>query len=221
MRSAGDGLATCQEAAPGRRRRLVAGVAFTAVETGIESVAGIWGYVFLTSGRGLPDPVAGIVVSAYWAMMFAGRGLLGPLAARMGAVRVLAWAVASVPLGALLMTLPGPAPVAVAGMVMLGLATAPVFPLLTLTTGDRVGEAAMPATVGLQVAASAVGAAALPSGIGLVIGAVSARTLGPSLLVLALAMCALYWLTLRARPVKAGLKCRPFARTRKSTEAYS
>jgi fucose permease len=188
--------------APRRRSGLVAGVAFTAVETGIESAAGIWGYVFLTSGRGLPDAVAGIAVSAYWAMMFTGRGLLGPLAARLGASRVLAGAVASVPLGALLMTLPGPAPVAVAGMMALGLATAPIFPLLTLTTADRVGGGGAPTAVGLQVAASAVGSAGLPSGIGVLIGAVSAQALGPSLLVLSLAMACVYRLALRS-PVTA------------------
>ena len=182
------------EPLPERERRwgrVLTGVAFTAVETGIESAAGIWGYVFLTSGRGLPDVVAGAAVSAYWAMMFAGRVALGPVAERVGASRVLAIAVAGVPAGALLMAVPGPAFVAVTGMILLGLAAAPVFPLVTLTTADRTGDGSAQ-VVGLQVAASAVGSAALPSGIGLAIGAVSARALGPSLLVLGLAMCGAY-----------------------------
>jgi len=197
---------------PGRDRRwgrVLAGVTFITVETGIESAAGIWGYVFLTSGKGLPDVVAGVVVSAYWAMMFAGRVTLGPVAERVGASRVLAVAVASVPAGALLMTVPGPAFVAVAGMMLLGLAAAPVFPLLALTTAERIGDGSAP-VVGLQVAASAVGSAALPSGIGLAIGAVGARALGPSLLVLGLAMCLVYWLMLRsvrARPALALCLC--------------
>ena len=194
-----EGIATpagSRDAAPRRWSALLAGVTFTTVETGLESAAGIWGYVFLTSGRGLSAVFAGVAVSAYWAMMFVGRALLGLLAARLGAARVLAGAVASVPVGALLMTLPGPAFVAVVGIMFLGLATAPIFPLLTLTTSDRVGASATTA-VGLQVAASAVGAAALPSGIGLVIGAVSAWTLAPALLVLSLGMCGVYWLTLR------------------------
>ena len=185
------------DTAPRKWSAIFAGVTFTTVETGLESAAGIWGYVFLTSGRGLPAVVAGVAVSAYWAMMFVGRALLGMVAARLGAARVLAWAVASVPVGALLMTLPGPAFVAVVGMMTLGLATAPIFPLLTLTTSDRAGASATTA-VGLQVAASAVGGAALPSGVGLVIGAVSAWALAPALLVLSLAMCGVYWLTLRA-----------------------
>jgi fucose permease len=183
----------------GRRRGAVAGVVFIAVETGVESAAGIWGYVFLTSGHGLPDAVAGVAVSAYWVMMFAGRAVLGPVAERAGAPAVLAAAVAGIPVGAALMTVPAPGFVAVTGMLLLGLAAAPVFPLLTLTTADRVGADGAATAVGLQVAASAVGSAALPSGIGLAIGAVSAQALGPALLVLGLAMCAVYWLALRSR----------------------
>jgi fucose permease len=190
---------------PSRRsRRILPSLAFIAVESGIEVAAGIWGYVFLTSGRGVPATVAGVAVSAYWAMMFAGRALLGPVAERAGASRVLAIAIATVPGGALLMAVPGPAAVAVAGMMLLGLAAAPVFPLLTLTTADRVGEGGAAAAVGLQTAASAIGGAALPSGIGLVIGAAGARAAGPALLVLGLAMCAVYRLALRpARTVRA------------------
>jgi fucose permease len=197
-----DGAASGRPGKPrGRRHGVLAGVVFIAVETGVESAAGIWGYVFLTSGHGLPDAVAGVVVSAYWVMMFAGRAVLGPVAERAGAPAVLAAAVAGIPVGAVLMTVPAPAFVAVAGMLLLGLAAAPVFPLLTLTTADRVGADGAAAAVGLQVAASAVGSAALPSGIGLAIGAVSARALGPALLALALAMCGVYWLALR--PVRA------------------
>jgi fucose permease len=186
---------------------VLVGVLFIAVETGVESAAGIWGYVFLTSGRGLSATVAGVAVSAYWVMMFAGRAVLGPVAERAGTARVLAVAVCGVPAGAVLMTVPGPAFVGVAGMLLLGLAAAPVFPLLTLTTADRVGAEGATAAVGLQVAASAVGSAALSSVVGLAIGAVSARALGPSLLLLGLAMCVVYRLALRpsgtVSPVRA------------------
>ena len=72
---------------------MLAGIAFTTVETGVESAAGIWGYVFLTSGRGVPDVLVGVAVSVYWAMMFAGRASLGALAGRFGASLVLAGAV--------------------------------------------------------------------------------------------------------------------------------
>ena len=166
---------------------------FTAVETGIESGAGIWGYLFLTAGRGLPPAAAGVAVAAYWAMMCAGRVVLGPMAERLGPARVLAAAVVGVPLGAALMALPIPGPVpgpgsgalAVAGLMFLGLAAAPIFPLFTLTTGTT-------RMVSLQVAASAVGGAALPAGLGLLLGAAGPWLLAPSLLALGLAMGGLY-----------------------------
>jgi fucose permease len=169
-----------------RRAGLLAGAVLTAVESGIETAAGVWAYVFLTAGRGVAPVVAGVVVSAYWATMVVGRASLGVLAGRIGARRVLAWAIGTVPVGALLMAVPGPPFVAVAGLIVLGLATAPVFPLLTFTTGGAT------TAVGLQVAASSVGSAALPSAVGLLIGGVGAPVLGPSLLVLGVLMCVLY-----------------------------
>jgi fucose permease len=171
--------------------RVLGGLAFAAIETGIESGAGIWGYVFLTSGRGLGPAVAGVAVSAYWAMMFVGRLVLGPVAERLGAARVLGWSVAGVAAGAALMTVPGPGLLAVAGLMALGLAAAPVFPLLTLTTAERLGATRVSTAtqaVSLQVAASAIGSAALPAVIGVAIGALHATILAPVLLVLGLAM---------------------------------
>jgi fucose permease len=174
----------------------LAGLAFAAAEAGIESGASVWGYLFLTAGRGLGRPAAGLAVAGYWATMFLGRAVLGPVAERLGAGRVLAAAAAAVPVGAAVMAAPGPAWVPVAGLLLLGLAAAPVFPLLTLATAARTGASAATRTVTLQVAASAVGSALVPAGLGLVIGAGGAGgagRLGPLLAGLGLVMCGLGW----------------------------
>jgi fucose permease len=94
-----------------------------------------------------------------------------------------------------LMAVPGPGVLAIAGLMTLGLAASPIFPLFTLTTAQRVGadgarETAQ--TVSLQVAASAIGGAALPAGIGLAIAAFTAKAFAAPLLLLSLTMCALY-----------------------------
>jgi MFS family permease len=195
-----------------RRRRptgaVLGSVVFVAVESGIENAAGVWGYVFLTAGRGLSPGVAGVCVSAYWATMFVGRMVFGPVAGRVGAQRVLGLAVAAVAAGAAVMAVPGPGWLAVAGLMIFGLAAAPIFPLLTLTTAERVGTAGEEGTnqtVSLQVAASAVGSTALPSGVGLAVGALGASAFGPLLLVLGLAMAGTYRLVSSRsyRPAKA------------------
>jgi fucose permease len=165
---------------------------FVAVENGIESGAGVWGYLFLTEGRGLSDPAAGTALSAYWAMMFVGRVVLGAVSERVGPPRLLGAAVMVVSLGCALMAVPGPAATAVAGLMILGLAAAPIFPLFTLTTAARVGADDATQMVSLQVAASAVGSAALPAGLGLAIGVFSADALGPWLLVPSVTMYAVY-----------------------------
>ena len=71
-------------------------------------------------------------------------------------------AVAGIPAGAALMTAPGPGLLAVIGLMILGLAAASVFPLLTLMTPQWLDSAAgATRMVSLQVAASAAGSAAL------------------------------------------------------------
>ncbi len=175
--------------------------AFAAVECGIESGAGVWGYVYLTVGRGLSPDLSGVAVSLYWATMVAGRAGLGPLAERVGAARVLTGGVAGLIVGAALLTVPAPpglpaAAVPLTGLAVLGLAAAPIFPLLTLTTAERTGPAHTAWAVSVQVAASAAGNAALPAALGLIIGAWTGAALGPSLLVLGVVLLGLYaWLT--------------------------
>jgi fucose permease len=207
--SSAPGRAVRSPRSPARaaRRRpaavMVSAMVFAAVETGIESGAGIWGYVFLTAGRGLPHEAAGLAVAAYWAMMFVGRGVLGPVAEHAGTPAVLVGAVTGVSLGAALMAVPGPGFVAVIGLMTVGLAAAPIFPLFTLATAQWAGTAGtadvahVTRTASLQVAASTIGSAVLPAGLGLLIGAVNAAVLAPSLLGLALAMCALHGLLAR------------------------
>jgi fucose permease len=104
---------------------------------------------------------------------------------------VLGWAIGGVAVGAALLVVPGSGVVAVGAMMVIGLAAAPIFPLLALTTVDRSNAATMRA-VGWQAAASSVGGAALPAGMGLAIGASQAAVLAPLLLALSVAMCVLY-----------------------------
>lgn len=189
------------------RRSLVAvivvGLLVVAVQSGLESGISLWGYVFLSAGRDLPQRLAGLTVSAYWGAIFVGRVLLGALAQRLGPERVLLAAIAGELVGTAVMAVPGSGLVAATGMIVVGLAAAPVFPLLTLTTGQRVGEDHATRTVTYQVAASAAGGAGLPAAIGLLIGALNGAVLAPALLVLALVLCALSAVSARLRRAPA------------------
>ncbi|WP_410821334.1 MFS transporter [Micromonospora sp. 050-3] len=158
----------------------------------IEVSAGLWAFLLLTEGRGLSAALAGGCVSAYWGSLFVGRIVQGLVAERLGAGLVLRASLAGMAVGAALIAVPGPAVLAVLGLVVVGFAAAPVFPLLTLTTAERVGAAHADRAIGLQIGASGVGAALVPTGLGVLIGNTSVQVLGSALLVLALALIALY-----------------------------
>jgi fucose permease len=174
------------------------GVSVFALQTGVESGTALWAYVFLTDARAVPSGPAAAAVSGYWIALLLGRVVLGPVAIRTGPRPVLVACLAGMSVGAMLLLLPGFA--SVGGIVLLGLCAAPMFPLLTLTTAERVGAAWTDRAIGLQSAASAAGSATLPALIGLLIGAFGSQVIAPSLFALVLLNTAVFaWTTVRSR----------------------
>lgn len=180
--------------------RMWLGATAFAVYVAVEAGTGLWAYTLLTAGRGLATELAGVAVSGYWGWLFVGRLLFGVVAERVGVHRVLKASVGTMVAGATLVALPGPGGLAVAGLMVIGLAAAPVFPLLTLTTAERVGAGYADQAIGVQVGASALGATTVPAGIGVLIGRVGPEALGPCLVVLAVLLVVLYLATRRSRP---------------------
>jgi fucose permease len=166
------------------------GVSVFALQTGVESGTALWAYLFLTDARAVPSGIAAATVSGYWIALLLGRVVLGPVATRTGPGPVLVACLAGMGVGATLLLLPGFAPVA--GVVLLGLCAAPMYPLLTLTTPERVGASWTDRAIGLQSAASAAGSATLPALIGLLIGPFGSQVIAPSLLALVLLNTAVF-----------------------------
>jgi fucose permease len=158
-----------------------AGIGLLAVtlQTGIEASVALWAYTYLVEGARVAPLVAGGLASGYWATLVAGRIVLGPVAERLGAWRVLALALTGMGSAALLLVIGSPV-AAVAGTLLFGLAGAPVYPLLILTTAERTSAAAADRVIGYQAGASSVGAAVLPLLVGLAL-ARSASTFAATL----------------------------------------
>lgn len=178
------------------------GAAAFAVYVAVEIATGLWAFTLLTKGRGMGEGAAGVCVSLYWGSLFVGRLVLGAIADRVGTRETLLTSLGGMITGAVLVGLPAPAFVAVAGLMLIGLAAAPVFPLLTLTTADRVGEQHADRAIGVQMGACALGGAALPTGIGVLLSRIDVELLGPSLALLSGLLLALY-LAASRRPAVA------------------
>jgi fucose permease len=163
-----------------------------AVYVGVEVGAGLWAFLLLTEGRGVSATVAGVCVSIYWGSLFVGRVVQGLVAERLGSGAVLRGSLIGMVVGAALVAVPGPGALAVTGLAIIGFAAAPVFPLLTLTTADRVGARHADRTIGLQIGAAGLGGALLPAGIGVLISRFGVEALGPSLVALSLILFGLH-----------------------------
>jgi fucose permease len=93
-----------------------------------------------------------------------------------------------------------PRAIPMAGLLVLGLSLAPVYPLLILTTSDRVSSNFVEYAVGYQVASAGLGIAVIPLGFGSIADGVGLKALGPSLLAATVLLTVVYLPIYRRRP---------------------
>jgi fucose permease len=127
------------------------------VYVGTELTAGQWSFSLFTLGRGMPDLTAKFWVGAYWGFFTIGRILFGLVADRVSIDRFLRFALMAVMLGALLFWWNPFAGAGIAGLIIMGLAEAPIYPSLIAGTAQRMGKAHAANAIGFQVAAAGVG----------------------------------------------------------------
>src|SRR5579859_6008631 len=133
---------------------------------GMEFSVGQWSYTLLTQSRGIAPEVAGPWVSVYWGVYTGGRIFFGFLANRFDPTRFLRWCFLGVIAGTILFAW-NPLPIfGSLGLIIIGFAEAPIFPMLMTTTPQRVGLENAENAVSLQMGFVGVGSAILPGLIG-------------------------------------------------------
>jgi fucose permease len=163
-----------------------------AIYVGIEATGTQWLYSFFTESRGINPAMAGAWASLYWASLTAGRILVGIVASRIDTLTLLRVAMAGVCGGAALVWLSDGPWTGLAGVLLVGLAAGPIYPLLISETPARLGSSATGHAVGLQVAVSYLGAAAWPALAGVLARSLGLDVIGPFMLALAVALLALH-----------------------------
>lgn len=128
--------------------------------TGIEVGTGTWAFTLLTESRGLSETAAGFWTTAYWGSFMAARILLGFIEANLN--RLVRFGLVGIVLGALLLALNLTPWVGLAGLVLIGISNAPIFPALVAYTPQRVGREHAPNAIGFEIGAAGLGAAAVP-----------------------------------------------------------
>lgn len=147
--------------------------------TGIEVTAGNWSYSLFTEARGIPVAVAGFWASLYWGSFTLGRFFFGIVADRFAVIpTVRAMCLTAIAAAACIWWNPADW-VSFGGLVVLGFAMAPIFPLMITATPLRLGSGDANNAIGFQVAAASLGIGLLPGLAGLLADRFSLEIVGP------------------------------------------
>ena len=175
-------------AIPGAKEILLAFFMYCA----LEGTAGLWAATYMVRHLGMHEETAATLASMFYLGITAGRAVSGFMTykfndanmIRMGQVVILAGIVAMVlPLGSYS---------AVAGLLLVGLGCAPIYPCIIHSTPEHFGAENSQALIGIQMASAYVGFLSAPPLFGLIANHISASLLpvylGAALVVMAM-MC--------------------------------
>jgi fucose permease len=149
---------------------------------GVEATPGQWTFSLFTQARGIDTVSAGFWVSVYWGSFTIGRMLFGTYLPKISNANLLRICIAVAIVGALLLWWnPLPA-VGFVGLVLLGFAQAPIFPVLVSETPRYIGVGHSQNAIGFQVSGAGLGIAGLPSFAGVLAAAVGLEVISPFVL---------------------------------------
>lgn len=175
------------------------GIAVFFLLVGMESVPGQWAYSLFTEMRAMSIEAAGFWVSLYWASFTLGRMIFGTFSITLPRVTLIRLGLTFSTLGALLLWLNPLQVGGVVGLLLLGFAQAPLFPILVLETANRLGAGHAENAIGFQVAGAGLSIAILPGLVGVLAREIDLEVLGPATLAIVLATAALHEVMARAR----------------------
>jgi MFS family permease len=194
-----DGGAAAPDGEETKRRRRAAmrlQIAFFALYTACEFLVGVWAFSLLVKARGVEPTLAGLWVSFFYAALTGGRILSGFIVDRFGNRFMIRAGVVVSFFGIGLLALPSilsPAfdALACAGLILMGVGFAPMYPSMMHETPKRFRESTARKMVGYQTGAANLGASILPAFIGLVGARTSLEVMPIAELAFMLAMLAI------------------------------
>lgn len=142
----------------------------------LESTAGLWAASYLTLARDIPAETAAGFAALFYLGITAGRAVSGWIAPHLGDDGMIRLGLWGIGLGLAALLLPGPAAVSLAGLVIIGLGCAPIYPSIIHSTPAHFGAHRSQAVIGVQMASAYVGSMAMPPLFGLM-----ARQISPAL----------------------------------------
>lgn len=130
---------------------------------GLEATSMLWSSTYLVSSRGVDAATAAAFASLFLLGITVGRFLSGFFADRIGDRLLIRYGFATVAAGAVMIALPIQTTVlALAGLMIAGLGSAPIYPAIIHSTPLHFGEGNSQAIIGIEMASAYVGSTLAP-----------------------------------------------------------
>ena len=148
---------------PGAREVMLCFFCYCALET----TAGLWASSYLTLTKGVAAGTAASFASLFYIGITVGRGVCGFLTLKLSDDQMIRLGFAVLGVGIAALLLPGAQVFALAGLVLVGLGCAPIYPSVIHSTPAHFGAQNSQAVIGIQMSSAYVGNLAMPPLFGL------------------------------------------------------
>ena len=172
-------------AIPGAREVLIMFFCYCA----LEQTAGLWASSYLVLNRGFSSEAAATLAALFYIGITAGRAVSGFLTIKLNDTQMIRLGEIIIAIGILCIILPLGSALCSAGLILVGLGCAPVYPCIIHSTPVHFGADKSQAIIGVQMAFAYIGILAMPPLFGLIAQHVSIA-LFPVFLLLILALMA-------------------------------
>ena len=154
----------------------------------LETTAGNWASSYLTLTKGISAETAAAFAGLFYTGITVGRALCGFITFKLNDTQMIRLGQAVLGVGVVALLLPGPEFLSLAGLVLIGLGCAPIYPSIIHSTPDHFGADKSQAVIGIQMASAYVGNLVMPPLFGLIANNITPALFPVYLLVLLVIM---------------------------------
>ena len=158
----------------------------------VEQTAGLWASSYLALYKGVPGETAASFASMFFIGITVGRALHGFLTMKLSDTQLIRIGQGIILLGIVAMLLPLGEAVSLAGLILIGLGCAPIYPCIIHSTPAHFGADKSQALIGVQMASAYIGTCLMPPLFGLIAGHVSIVLLPVYLLAILILMAVMH-----------------------------
>lgn len=158
----------------------------------IEQTAGLWASSYLVLHKGISPETAAFFASLFFIGITVGRAVNGFLTMKYSDTQLIRMGECIIGIGTLAMLLPLGQTVTLAGLILVGLGCAPIYPCVIHSTPTHFGADKSQVLIGVQMASAYVGTCLMPPLFGLIANHISTALLPMYLLILLAVMAGMY-----------------------------